>query len=80
MGDAITGTTNKDMYMYRSYSVSTKEGKIFVPKGSKVDWNTRCRCWFVCPKMFPAMSIEHHDAVHYGFRVNEVDVDKDGAK
>jgi hypothetical protein len=69
--------TNKDVTIYRSYSSLPKEvGRVVIPQGTSVEKiHGEYGYYFVTPTMFPAGSIERHDADYHGFRVNACDVE-----
>lgn len=73
--------TNKDLKIMKG-SWSAMPGSYWeVPKGSPVEYRKRSNPtqgsfveYFVSPSVFPAGSIDRHDAVHYGCRVSEHDI------
>jgi len=49
-------------------------GPIEIPAGAPVEWHPKNKCYYIAPRYFSG-SIEHHDAVHYGCRVEPDNVD-----
>jgi hypothetical protein len=47
--------------------------KVLIPKGSPVDLINDT--YFVNPVMFGSQSIDFHDAVHYGFRIDKDNIE-----
>lgn len=63
--------TKKSFLWHRSYSAFP--GDIEIPAGTPVQYFRGQ--WWVHPIQFPAGSIEQHDALHYGCRVESNNVE-----
>jgi 3D (Asp-Asp-Asp) domain-containing protein len=58
--------TVKKAFTYKFSNGSTAS----VPQGARLTRNPfEADCWWVDPSVFPAGSLERHDADHYGIRV-----------
>ena len=66
--------TNKDITIVKGAYCAIPNNEVFIPKGSKVDYIHNE--YFVNPELFEKNSFNRHDAVYYGFRVSQFDVDK----
>ena len=51
-------------------SFSALPDAVEVPAGATAHFSKKCDCFFVDPGNFPEGSIEKHDAIHYGCRVD----------
>jgi hypothetical protein len=66
--------TNKETHIIKGLYSAIPDNKITIPKGTPVNYSKECGCFFVNPSIFPVNSIDWHDAIYYGYRVDKENV------
>ena len=54
-----------------TWGVSASKLVYNCPAGATAHFNKKCNCWFVDPQTWNSGSFERHDAIYYGCRVEE---------